>query len=270
MTQNTWDTKDLCGAHVVRENGKRHIGKVWRFVFYPHKAQVAGVLVKRPDILLMFHRKMLFIAWDYLKFQDGHFLISKDSASQSKALLQKKELSQDDLVVWRNLSVLSESGEKIGMISEAFIDIETGAIRQIGVSENATKSALLGKRYVPRESIKRLRGEKAISLGPLLAGDDGWKKSALIVGDEVCDLETQGGLVETGEKMSVEAKEKLKDFHESTRPQREDLGRKAGRALDVGAYETGKLVGKTSQIFADFKREYNKALNEDSEHDQKE
>ena len=65
MARNLITTKELVGTKVLGgKDGTQRIGKVHCCVFHPTEKRVIGFLIKRPDLLLMFHRADSFVTLD--------------------------------------------------------------------------------------------------------------------------------------------------------------------------------------------------------------
>lgn len=76
MAKNSITTNEIIGTRVIGgKRGTRRIGKVRRIVFHPKEKRVVGFIVKRPDLLWMFHRKDKFVAIDGYDLIDGRICI---------------------------------------------------------------------------------------------------------------------------------------------------------------------------------------------------
>ena len=70
MASNLITTKELYNVRVMGgKNATKRIGKVRAFVYHPKERRCIGIMVKRPDLLWMFHRKDIFVALG--GFDDG-------------------------------------------------------------------------------------------------------------------------------------------------------------------------------------------------------
>ena len=56
------------------KSGRKNIGRVKTCVFHPKEKRCIGFIVKRPDLLWMFHRKDVFVALDEFEFVDGRIV----------------------------------------------------------------------------------------------------------------------------------------------------------------------------------------------------
>ena len=74
MGEQLITTKKLYGLRAVSEKKHKNIGKVRRFVFHPSERRCIGLLVKRPDAALMFHRKDLFVSLDGFTIEENVYM----------------------------------------------------------------------------------------------------------------------------------------------------------------------------------------------------
>lgn len=75
--------KKLVTSHDIRKlrvvggkKGTKRIGKVKSCVFHPTERRCIGFIVKRPDLLWMFHRKDIFVALGGFDFATAAFGLS--------------------------------------------------------------------------------------------------------------------------------------------------------------------------------------------------
>ena len=80
MASNLITTKELYNVRVMGgKNASKRIGKVRAFVYHPKERRCIGIMVKRPDLLWMFHRKDLFVSLDGFEFEDGRVVLADDA-----------------------------------------------------------------------------------------------------------------------------------------------------------------------------------------------
>ena len=90
MASNLITTKELYNVRVMGgKNATKRIGKVRAFVYHPKERRCIGIMVKRPDLLWMFHRKDLFVSLDGFEFEDGRVVLSDDSKTRDKAAARR-------------------------------------------------------------------------------------------------------------------------------------------------------------------------------------
>ena len=84
MTSNLITTKELYNVRVMGgKNATKRIGKVRAFVYHPKERRCIGIMVKRPDLLWMFHRKDLFVSLDGFEFEDGRVALADDAGKRA-------------------------------------------------------------------------------------------------------------------------------------------------------------------------------------------
>ncbi|MDE8703841.1 PRC-barrel domain protein, partial [Adlercreutzia equolifaciens] len=81
--------------------------------------------------------------------------------------------------------------------------------------------------------------------------------------DEVADLAAEGGLAaKAGEATAVVASQ-AQEVVEKVNPKAQQATAAAGKAVNAGAFATGRQIKRASGMFAAFKEEYDKARHED-------
>lgn len=129
MASKLITTHELTGTRVLGgKKGTKRIGKIRRFVFHPKEKRVIGFVVKRPDLLWMFHRADVFVPIDGYDLVDGRVIIRPDAAASGKAYCKKEGLNWDDCVLWVGLPVMSEDGESYGIVGNVTFNRLTGTV----------------------------------------------------------------------------------------------------------------------------------------------
>lgn len=293
----TLTTAGLLDKRVVelrkKKDKDRRIGKVRRFVFHPKEKRLIGFIVKRPDVALMFHRSDMFIAIDGFDLIDDEIHVHDDPAATGTKALKRLGVDWDSCLLWIGMNIVTESGEEIGRVGSVEFEAATGEVVTIQPDRGVTSKALLGKEIIPVSLIKGFRfgigsqlsdyeeedldddevdEEDAAQKGELKVREDE-NYGAILVSDEVLDLEPEGGIAEKAGKATAVAADKGKkavtkvktDAEKKAKPAMDEAARKTGEAINKGAYITGKQIGKSKGMFADFMNEYRKAVNSDDE-----
>ena len=99
--------KKLVTSHDIRKlrvvggkKGTKRIGKVKSCVFHPTERRCIGFIVKRPDLLWMFHRKDTFVALGGFDFADGRIRVKPDAPTSGHAVCRAMGLDWDKCVLW--------------------------------------------------------------------------------------------------------------------------------------------------------------------------
>lgn len=244
----------------------KSVGRIHLFIFDGKRC--AGILVKRPDVALMFRRKDLFAAFPAIEVMDGSFIISSDYDKLSNSYLRENNIHLASTVVWDGMDVYTESGERLGSIDTVAINSQTGYIDHIIVSFGATSNALLGKRKL---DFDMLIGFGTGGGARLLTTDkhDTGECGCIIVKDSARNIQMEGGAAEKAAKASVKAqvvaKKTAKDISEKAKPAYEKAKDVAGKAAKEGASVAGKKYQETKDGILGFKDEFLKAMNENNE-----
>lgn len=257
-------THELTGTRVIGgKKGTKRIGKVRRFVFHPKEKRVIGFVVKRPDLLWMFHRSDLFVPIDGYDMVDGRIVIRPEAATSGKAYCKQAGLNWDDCVIWVGLPVMSEDGESYGYVGNVTFNRLTGAVRSFETDNGATSNTLLGKRIIPADMVrgfKRGVGAALAQMGAEGSEDDEVQLGAILVSNDVAELDSEGGVAEKAGAATAVAVDKVHTTVDKAKPVVSKAAKATGEAVNKGAYATGKQISKSKHMFQDFKSEYDKAV----------
>ena len=255
MASKLITTHELTGTRVLGgKKGTKRIGKIRRFVFHPKEKRVIGFVVKRPDLLWMFHRADVFVPIDGYDLVDGRVIIRPDAAASGKAYCKKEGLNWDDCVLWVGLPVMSEDGESYGIVGNVTFNRFTGTVDCFETDNGATSNALLGKRTIPADIVRGFKHGMGAALANMGAeGMEGEEVQlgAMLVSPQVANLNSEGGVAEKAGAATAVAKAK---------PVASAAAKKTGEVVNKGAYATGKQISKSKHMFQDFKAEYDKAV----------
>ncbi len=262
-------TNALLGTRVVGgKNGNRRIGKVRRFIFHPSEKRCIGFIVKRPDLLWMFHRKDWFVALDEFQMEDGRVLLEPKAGSSPQAACKRLGVDWDKCVLWVGMPIVTEVDTNIGFVGDVEFSLATGKIKAITVDKGATSKVLLGITEVPASLIKGFKtgiGAELAQMGEEGAQEDNALHGAILVDDAVLDIKPEGGLAESAGQKAAVASDKATQAKAKAKPKVDAAVKKTGDAVNKGAYATGKQIAKTKGMFSAFKEEYDKASGKDDE-----
>ena len=265
MASTYMTTRELTGVRVVGgSKGTKRIGKVRSFVFHPREKRCVGFIVKRPDLLWMFRRKDLFVSIEGSDYVDGHIQVRTEAGATDAAACKKLGVNWDDCVIWVGLPVMTADGRAYGTVGSVTFNRFTGAVQSLETDAGATANALLGRREVPVELIKGFkrgmgtalsRGGESMAEGAAEAPVLG----AILVSDEVAEVDAEGGLAEKAGAATAVAADKAGRMVSKVKAAGGEAAEATGKAVNKGAYATGKQLAKTKTMFSDFKEEYDKA-----------
>lgn len=272
MNTNELGNKKVWVEHSTKKNpdAVKKFGKIHAFVFHPNKAQLVGFLVKRPDIAWMFRREDAFVAFDgFAVMEDDSgksvIVVKEDPKATGKGALKALGVKLDDCVLWLGLPVICENKTDLGVVDSVEFDERNGRVSKITISKGATANTLLGRRKVPASMIKGFR----LGVGAKLNMPDGQSDDevhgAIIVSDEAADLAAVGGAAESAGAASAIAIDKAKKTHSKAKEKIAPIVSDAGKAVQKGAYVTGRQIARTEGMFKNFKDEFKKAMNDDSD-----
>lgn len=263
-------TKDLTGKKVwVGRPTKndpdlvKKTGKVRAAVFHPTKKRYVGILVKRPDIALMFHRTDMFVAFNGYDIIDGDIVVRSDNSAIDKGACKALGIDLDDCVLWVGLPVMCEDGTNFGLVDNVVFHPQSGDVEMLEVSQGATANTILGKRYVPADAIRGFKRGIGTKLYMTDDSEDPESFGAILVDDSVKDINVQGGVAEKAGAATAVATDKVQRTVVKVKPKVKEATKAAGDAVEKGVYVTGRQIGRTKGMFSSFKEEFNKALHEE-------
>ena len=128
---NLVTTKDFMGLRAVSETKGKKIGKVRRAVFHPTERRCIGLMVKRPDAALMFHRKDLFVALNGFDIEEGEIVVHDDSEATEKGAIKALGIDWDTTVIWVGMPVMTKAGEFLGFVDVVTFDRNTGLVESL-------------------------------------------------------------------------------------------------------------------------------------------
>ncbi|WP_288072592.1 PRC-barrel domain-containing protein [Adlercreutzia caecimuris] len=271
MAKRYGTTGELVGKRVLRDKSTPkkpeavgRLGKVRHCVFHPNQRRFVGFIVKRPDLLWMFRRKDVFVAYNGYDVIDGRIVVLQKPEATDKGACRALGVDYDDCVLWADLPVISEDGTVYGIVGDVSFDPKTGEVRSLTVSQGATANALLGVKEIPGSMIRGFkRGIGTAFAVNGAADEENPVLGAILVGDEVAELAAEGGLAaKAGEATAVVA-DRARETVEAVKPAVSGATKAAGKAVNAGAYATGRQIKRASGMFSAFKEEYDKARKDD-------
>ena len=275
MSAELITTKSLANLRAVTQAKGRKIGKVRRFVFHPSEKRLIGLMVKRPDAALMFHRKDLFVALGGFHVEDGQVVVHDDPNATDKAAIKALGVDWDSCVIWVGMPVMTQSEDFLGYVDVVTFDAQTGAVHSLTTENGAANGVLLGKRSIPARLIKGFKRGVGMALAPMGEyggedSDEATETGAILVSDEALELHAEGGAAAAAGKASAVVADKAKkgaekakaaasEQVERAKPTAKKAAQITGEAVDAGTFALGKQLGKATGMFASFKEEFEKA-----------
>lgn len=257
-------TNELSGTRVIGgKKGTKRIGKVRYFVFSPTGKRCVGFIVKRPDLLWMFHRKPMFVSIEGYDMEDGRVRVHDDASATDKAACKALGVNYDECVLWVGLPVMCEDGTDFGTVGNVTFDRYTGAVDSFETDGGITSNALLGKKTIPADMIRGFKRGMGAALSTITnqgaQAEENPELGALLVSDEVKQVNTEGGVAEKAGQATAVATAKVKQTVDKAKPVASKAAKATGEAVNKGAYATGRQIARSKNMFSDFKKEYDKA-----------
>lgn len=294
--QGSLSTHDLLGKKVFSEaKGKRRkVGKIHNFVFHPTEKRLVGILVKRPDAAMMFHRKDAFVRLGAWAESDDGLTVADVPDAMDAAACKALGVDWDRCVLWWGLPVVDEEGQELGCVGSVHFAPSSGLVTSFELQTSTSESVLLGTIQVPASYIRGFKlglGSPLVQQKDRAQAQDASELGAVLVSSQVRELSATGGLAEkagtiTGEtaqkvretadrvKPKVQdaaerAKDKAEDAmgvsfdqaKEAAKPKIQQAKEKAGDAAEKGLFAAGRQLGRASTMFSSFKEEYERARN---------
>lgn len=203
------------------------LGKVHNAVFYPDGRRVAGLMVKRPDVVGMVKRADAFLAWDsFAVAGDGSLLVSDAEAPLDDRAIKRLGLDWDACIIWSGMDARTTSGKSLGYVSDAEVDERTGRVTRFLTTDGGMARALIGSFVITPDMVR------------------GYSNGCMVIdpGDRAVELD--GGLAGAAGEGYARAKAGASKVGKQ-------VGAAAGKAVDKGSFALGKALGKAKRAVAD-------------------
>ncbi len=217
------------------------VGQVRQLVFSPQGTHVVGMLVRRPDVAGMVKRPDAFLALDSFAVGDEG-LVAKGEAGLDEKAIERLGLDWDACIVWRGMDAKTTDNKQLGWVNDVEFNPKDGAVSVFYVGDGSVAESLVGDVPIP---------------GSMLVG---YKDGFMLVQPEAANLSLNGGLAAKAGEGYARVKQGGKE-----------TAAKAGVAVEKGAREVGRMIGKakktdvrkhmkkTKGMFGAFMDEYRKA-----------
>ena len=212
----------------------KKLGKIHFPVFTHDGRRVVGYMVKLPDVVGMVKQPDRFVALDAIDVYEGVIGIKDERDSYDAAAAKRLGVSLDECLIWTGMDVRTKSGKNVGYCSDATFSAKTGAVSAFDITGGAASSLLVGSVQMPASYLL------------------GYKQGAMIVSDDITELELSGGVAAKAAEASVVVGDKVKKGAKV-------IDDKGSVALDKGSRALGKRLGRTRGMFKSFAAEYKKA-----------
>jgi len=157
-----------------RAGTRKKLGKVVDVVFDAEKPVAVGYLVARPDILFIYRRKDVLLAFDRATVLADKVVVD-GKAAWGKSAAKRLGIDWDKAVIWRGMKVRSEAGKALGYVRDAVIDEDDGRLNGLGLTSGIAADVAVGTVDIPAKLVK------------------GWDGQAIVVREEVRAIESDGG-----------------------------------------------------------------------------
>lgn len=156
-----------------RAGTRKKVGKVVDVVFHPDKPVAVGYLVARPDVLFLYRRKDVLLAFDRARVLADKIVVD-GKAAWGKAAAKRLGIDWDKAVIWRGMKVRSEAGKSLGYVRDAVVDEDDGSLNGLGLTSGVAADVAVGTIDMPAKLVK------------------GWDGEAIVVREEVRAIESEG------------------------------------------------------------------------------
>lgn len=157
-----------------RSGVRKKLGKVVEVVFHPTENRAIGYLVARPDVLFLFRRKDLMLAFDRATVLSDKVHVDGSKAWGSAAA-KRLGINWEEAVIWRGMPVRTKAGKPLGYVRDAVFDGEDGHLNGLGLTSGIAADVAIGTVDMPARLVK------------------GWDGSAIIVEEEAKTIDSDGG-----------------------------------------------------------------------------
>ena len=213
--------RDLCGARVLGgADGSKGMGKVIQPLVHPTEPRIVGLLVSRPDLLLMVKRADRFVALDACRFAGTGIVVPAGKEDWDEKAYDRLGVDPGACRVYFGQRVQTREGQALGTVSDILFDWDSGAIEEVQTSQGTLSDKVKGRVSIPRD---------------LLLGyaSDG----TILVAAEALEIQRDGGVAaEVAAKAGVAAGKAAAGA--------KTAGAMAGAAIEQGSKAVGKRIGR--------------------------
>ena len=202
------------------------VGQVRQVVFTPKGDRAVGLLVRRPDVAGMVKRDDVFLALDALTVGDYGLVATRGNESFDAAARERLGLDWDTCLLWTGMDAKTTDGKQLGWISDVEFHPKTGRVKAFYVGDGSVAKSLVGDVVIPGEMLR------------------GYRDGYLLVDPAAAGLALNGGLAARAGEGYARAKLGGKEAMSKA-------GAAAGSAVEKGAYELGRAIGKAKRAVAD-------------------
>ena len=206
------------------------VGRVRQVVFTPKGDRAVGLLVRRPDVAGMVKRDDVFLALDALTVGDYGLVATKGDESFDAAARERLGLDWDACLLWTGMDAKTTDGKQLGWISDVEFHPKSGQVKAFYVGDGSVAKSLVGDVVIPGEMLR------------------GYHGGYLLVDPKAAGLSLNGGLAARAGEGYARAKYEGKEAVSKA-------GAVAGGAVEKGAYELGRAIGKAKRAVADTSRD---------------
>jgi uncharacterized protein YrrD len=158
-------------------------------VFHPSDKVAVGYIVARSDILFLFRRKDLMLAFDR-----GTVLADRIEVDGKKAwggsAASRLGVKWDETVIWRGMPVRTKGGKALGYVRDAVVDEDDGRLNGLGLTSGIAADVAVGIIDMPAALV------------------EGWNGSAIVVENEAKQIDTDGGAAVAAGRAAAVAQDK--------------------------------------------------------------
>ena len=251
------NTAKLHNMNVFSSQDKAEkVGKVSDIVFHPSQKKVVGIVVRRPDIAMMFKRADLFVGIHAFDILDDCVILKNVANPFDKSACKQLGVNWDDCIYWIGFPLMSKDEKSIGTVGRVNFIPENGEVVSLEANEGTLSRALLGVKEIPAEFILGFRRGIGVSLRQDTVEQERYAQEnpeqflgAILIDEEALGVANQGGLAQKAGSASVVIAKKASRVVEKT-----------GEAAVSGAAAVVDRVGQTKDGFVGFKDEFNKEM----------
>jgi len=240
--------RELYKYRVFDSRGK-YIGTIDDVLFHPTRPLAIGCSMKPRRLLRVIKRHERYIRLDALKAIEGieekQLQVVGGKDVWNKRAEKVLGFSWDDSVIWYGQHIHTCSGEHIGRVSDALVDLVDGSVGAIEVTYGSLSDSTLGKRTIPVQLIEQF-------------DLDGMH--AIIVSDEALQCRFQGGLAMHAGHATDAVQNAAKTVAKTAPVVVKAAPRIAKKVAKAAPAKAGRLVGSLKKSFQDG---YNEGLESD-------
>ncbi len=214
------------------------LGRVNHVLFHPSEPRAIGVELQPPAIGMVVERKPRYVALDAVEWSPRSLKLLTPKIESNAVSGKRLGIDWDVSVIWRYMTVITESGEALGLARDVCFEPDDGRITRLKLTQGVTSDVAVGARTLDGSLVLRFDGED------------------VRVADEAAAIDSGGGAARQAGRGAAIAKIAAEETAKQA----------VGGAVNIAnAVKKADVTGKASRGWNSLKKGFLEGLNGDDE-----